>query len=331
MPYFCASLCLVNQEREPYDLDLIRALVLQTRYLQAFSSFSAAHATVLAAASAAMHLGLHLNHANLKASFTAKELYERRKLFAVIHSVETALCFTLGLPRTLKQADQQQILGLPEDALADEGAAVIAADPFSRLAETVMAQKALSIGAIVHDDRTARPSAIPTDRIALAEAELQRWESTLPDLPSASHNRRALTGQLNVRMIYTAVRLHLYSPYLDHLSKDPNDPSYSAAGFEHASSCVRAATQAVLLVETMQSQDIMCSVYWLTRYLLLWASNVLSYFVIHSKSRVTIEESASAAIKARDLLGTLGLTNTSAKQMHDIVDPSIDLLAGILS
>lgn len=323
----------MHQEREQYDLDLVRALILQARYLLSVSSFSDSHASLISAASAAMHLGLHLNHASLKATFTAGELYERRKVFSVIYSMEASMSFALGLPRSLKHADERQTLALREDQLADKGVAMIAANPFSTAAETVLAQQIMQIYARIHDDQTANSTApaMPIDLTLLAEAELSKWEATLPDLATASHDRRALLGQVSIRMMYTTAQILLYSPYLDHLSKDRLDPLYSAAGFEHGSACVRAATQAVLLVETMHSQRVMCEAYWLTRYLLLWAANILSYFVIHSKTRVTVEESVSAALRARDLLRTLGLSNVAAKRMFEIIDPAMDVLSTIHS
>lgn len=193
----------------------------------------------------------------------------------------------------------------------DEGAAIIAAHPLSPSAESVLAQQIIRICSRYKDGQTVYSdgSGIPPERLALTGAELSDREAALPQLSDASHSKRTLIGQLYLRMI---------------LARDNSDPAYDAAGFEYGSTCIRVATQAVLLTETMQLQGIMHESWWLIRYVLIWAQHILAYLVVDSRARVTTAESSAAAFMALDVQQTLGFANNSAKCMYDTVEPAID-------
>ena len=61
-------------------------------------------------------------------------------------------------------------------------------------------------------------------------------------------------------------------------------------------------------------------------FILTLAASVLTYFVIHAKSRVTIEENKSAIMKAGRMLASLGRTNASNKQVFDSLRPYVDIV-----
>jgi hypothetical protein len=312
---------------------MVRTYALHARYLMNISTFSDAHASLMSAASTALHLGLHLDDTALQGIFTEADLYERRKVFAGIYMMECSLAYTLGLPRTLQHADYRQTLSLRDEEYRDEGAAMIASQPTSPIAETVLNQKCHRIYAKLIDHRAARQSesSESVDWVASVEQDLSAWQRALPSLPEASHDGRALLGQLILRLIHVGAQLMLYSPFLHHSARSSTDPDYSAAGFEYASAGVRAATQVILLNDTMYRHRLMHEAYWLYRYTLVWATCVLAYFVIHAKARVTIEESRAAALKGRELLRVLGLTNSTAKRMEDCIDAAMEAVAAIES
>jgi hypothetical protein len=325
-PYFRASLRIVHERGARNDLDIVRALVVHSRYLLTISCFSEAHASITSAASGAMRLGLHLDDSMFRSAFSEQELFERRQVFAAIVMIETSLDFALGLPRSLERADPRQLLALIHDESSDNGKAMIASDPTSSRAETVLAQKLLIIYAKILDHRveeSSRVSWISSSWIVEVENDLEEWQLELPE-PNISNDQRALLGQLILRSIFSAAQVLLYSPFLHHLSRDRSNPNFSPTGFEYGSNCVHAAMRTILLEETFHSCGIMYDAYWLHGYALTWAINILLFFIIHSKVRATVEETKAAVLRAMTLLRALGVTNVIAKRMCDCLDPCID-------
>lgn len=331
LTYFQASCWLVNEERERCNLDSIMAMILQARYLLSTSTFSKAHEVLSAAMSAATRMGLHLDDSTLRSTLTTSDLYERRRVFAVLYMMDTYLAFALGLPRTLRSADVGQTLGLPENSLLDEGEALIAQHPSSSIAETILSQKLYRIYAKIQDheqqddaDRWMAPA-----KVSEVEEDLRNWENGLPNLPPDLTDKRILLGQLVLRLQFAGAQLMLYAPCVHHLGRDSSDPLYNLAGFGYGSACVRAATQAVLLCETLQAQEILSEPFWLNRYILAWSANILAYFVIHSRTRVTIRESRSAALKAANMLQALGTRNPRTNRIHECISPYMEVVQSL--
>lgn len=305
--------------------------------------------------SATVRMGLHLDDSTIGSSFSDDELYARRRVFAVIYMMDTYLSYMLGIPRTLRSTHVQPPLGLPPHSMIDEGEQFLELNASSPIAETVMAQKLHRTFAKIIDRQSedSVESWVDKDWITEIENELKSWEASLPVLPNEGSNSRVLLGQLQLRLYNAGAQILLYSPCIHHLGRHKSDPNFNLDGFTYGSACVSAgkcpnharahdlrrnnkrsyadigsATQAVLLVELLYSQKLLMEAAWVPKYLLTWAAVVLTYFVMHSKTRVTIQDSISAAKKAQNMLDVLGKDNVADKRIHDCLEPYIEIAAG---
>lgn len=280
----------------------------------------------------ATHLGLHFDDSALRAHYTTDELDERRRVFAIVYMMDTYISFVLGLPRTLSYADPKQTLGLPHEDLHDEGQGLLERDATSPLAETIMAQKMFYIYAKIldHQSDVDVDTLMGSDWIADVQNDFQNWETMLPELPNdpSTADSRELLGQLTLRMHYIGAQIVLYAPFIHHLARERSDPNFNIDGFTYGSACVRAAAQTVLLVEIMDAQSLLNPAQWMNGFILTLAASILTYFVIHSKNRVTIEESKSAILKAGRMLAELGQSNVSNKRVLDSLRPYVNIVLG---
>jgi hypothetical protein len=64
--------------------------------------------------------------------------------------------------------------------------------------------------------------------------------------------------------------------------------------------------------------------FWLNRYVLAWAVSILAYFVLHSKTRITIQESRLAALKGGSLLEEKGRRDTMTRRIWECVRPYVE-------
>jgi hypothetical protein len=162
----------MHHEPEEQDLDTVTALLLQAKYLLSISSFSHTHAVISEAASLAMRMGLHLDDECLSETFTTEQLLERRRVFAVTYYMDIYTSGAFGLPRALRTANVKQMLGLPDEAIYDEGRTLNAEDPTSWVAETVLVQKLMRIYAKISQYRS----------VSLFEIEMTCCPNTRADL-----------------------------------------------------------------------------------------------------------------------------------------------------
>ena len=308
-------------------------MILQTKYLLTASILSKAYARLCAGTAAALRMGLHVSSPALRAAFSNDELFQRRRVFATLNMMDTYFSSVLGMPKILRDADFEQTLGLREEDLADEGQRFILQDPTSHFADAVLCQKLNNIIAKIlgerypiqksaaHDNYTAT-----FESLAKREAELERWHNGLPALPQGLSDPRTLRAQLNLRLWYPAAQITLYRPFLHHLARDRQDPDFNIRGYECGSACVRAAMQAVWLVEAFETYGVLHEAHWLILYLLGFSASILAYFVVSSKQRETIAESATAARKAERLLGLLGRYNLPARRCFTSLRALLDAL-----
>lgn len=304
-------------------------MIMHARYLLFISTFSDAHAALSSAISAAMHMGLHLDDSASHNIFTKAERYNRRRVFAVLNMMETYLAYVLGLPRALRAACAKQTLGLPDEDLLDEGKAFISHDPTRPAAESVLNQKLVKIHAKIHDHQFDAPEGarMAASWMAGIEGELKDWERELPPLPEDSASTRFVLGQMTLRLSYTGIQILFYAPCIPHLARASTDADFDPEGFKYGSMCVRAATEAVLVSQTLHAHDVLSEAHWLPRYVLAWAATTLIYFVIYSRARVTIEETKRAALAACQMLAVLGESNVATKRIYECLAPYRDVVA----
>lgn len=297
---------------------------------------SKAYSHVCTGIAAALRMGLHASGPIFYASFSHEELLQRRRVFATLNMMDTYLSSLLGLPKMVKNAAPEQILGLRQEDLADEGQRFILQNPTTPAAETILCQKLNNILARVNDSRfcsNTQPRELSQDfyeedidLVGTRMVEIQEWHNALPALLEGTSDIRVLQAQLNLRLWHSLAQIILYRPFLHHLARDRQDPAFSIRGFECGSACVRAAMQGVWVVETFRTNNILHEGYWLNMYMLGFAASVLAYFVTSSSQRTTVEESLIAAWKANDMLAELGRYNLSARRCHNALSALLSVL-----
>ena len=134
---------------------------------------------------------------------------------------------------------------------------------------------------------------------------------------------------LGTKIDYIELAVYISTaPYIHHLERKRSDPSFSIDGFAYASECVRAAAQTVLLVEILEAHKLLNGAAWVHSFILTLAASVLTYFVLHAKSRVTIEESKLAVTKAGRMLAALGQNSVATRRVHESLSPYVDIILG---
>lgn len=333
--YYYAS-CAALNITDSNDLDSIRAMICQTRYLASAEMLTKAYARISAAMAQGLRMGLHVASSNpsLKETFSDEELFQRRRVFASLNMYETFVSSTVGIPRTTRTADATQMVGL---YLTEDGRSFVDHRPDSPIAETATLEKLCIIAGEIMEDRhplnpgqsetTDEPWEAASDMVPTREAELERWHSNLPTLlPDIPSNQRAIKAQLQIRMWYALVQLVLYRPFVHHLGRDRRDPKFNAQGYEWGSAAVKAAMQGVWVIETGQQYGIFHEAHFGQVYTLCFAAVILVYFVTSSQQQTTVKESAISALRAIDMLGMMGKHNIVARRCCNTLTAMIEHL-----
>lgn len=284
---------------------------------------SDAHSLLVTGISAAIRMGMHVSDPG-PGFFSAEELLQRRRVFAVMNMMDTYLASLLGLPKVVNNADFEQTIGLSDEDLPDLGHDFILRHPTDPVAEAALCQKLSIILAKMSDHRLSAAKTSPVLQgetyqesdsfVAMREAELQEWHNDLPAMLEDTGDRRALQVQLMLRLWHATAQIVLYRPFLHHVARDAQDPKFDFRGYEYGSACVRSAMQAVWLAEVLKTNSMQHEAYYLLMYTLGYSANILAFFVTSSSQRATVTESTVAAWKARDMLAELGKHSLSARR-----------------
>ena len=151
------------------------------------------------------------------------------------------------------------------------------------------------------------------------EKEIGIWHKSLPcELPE-DIDQRTLRSQMLLRLQHAGVELSLYRPFLHHLTRDKDDLDFQYQGYAFGSSCLRASTQIVYIVESMDKQGFLHEAHAYMLYLLALAATSLMFFVLKWGEGPTVEESRTALNCAMALLATQGQGNVSAQRCHSFL------------
>ena len=321
------------------DLDSIRAITYQAKYLSEASITSEAYLRVCCGISASLKMGLHVSSRTLRTlqyNLSDEELFQRRRVFAVLHCMDAYMSSALGMPMMVKDAEHSETLGVREEDLADEGRSLVQQEPNSYLATTVLCQKLNWIVANIQRDRqtVARRSPPGDDSandtsqesVMARAADLAEWHASLPELPVGPANLDALNAALCLRVWGSISQLVLYRPFLHHLTRDAQDPRFTIRGYEFGSACVRAAMQIVWINTQFRRYGLFHDAHWMNLYMLGFSASILTFFVASARQRETVPESHAAALKARDMLGELGRYSLPARRCCKSVSALLDAL-----
>lgn len=280
-------------------------------------------------------MGLHISSRRVREKFSDEEMFQRRRIFAHLHCMDTYVSSLVGLPRTTRDIDAQQMLGLRNADLPDKGRAFFTSNPTSAIAETALLEK---IGIVCGDIAADRHPILETgeehmsdsswdaavELVPKREAELQDWSDSLSFLQFTQANTRTVQGQLTLRLYYSMTEMVLYRPFVHHLSRKRSDPEFNLRGYEWGSKCVKAAMQVVWICERNKAYDLFHEAQWHMIYSLCFSATVLTYFVTLSTQTATVKESAMAALNARRMLGDLGEFNMVARRCYNALKGLMD-------
>lgn len=335
--YFHSSCDLLNATAL-HNLDSIRAVICQARYLVSISLVSRAYSQVCIGIGAALRLGLHTSSVSLHGDFSDAELLQRRRVFASLYLMETYLVSILGIPKILRDPESEPIIGMKEEDLARLSLGPCSNSTDMSMLEAMACQKLYHILVDTVEDRFSMQrrwgrttDGTPDedfDLVKKREAELMQWHSNLLAFPETKPDARTVQAQLTLVLCHAHVQINLYRPYLHHLTRDLHDEKFSMRGYECASACVRAAMQAVWVVEAFQKHNVLYEAFWLNTYMLGFSASILTFFVLCSAQRTTLEESTIAARKAQDLLASLAKYNLFARRSFLALKPLVDALPG---
>jgi hypothetical protein len=256
MEYYKASEALLDLENAT-SLDSLRAVIFQALYLLSCCMASSAYTRTCAGLTTALRMGLHVSPLNRRRTIedTDESLFRRRQVFSVLYVTHVYLASTLGLPILLRDADSQQLLPLREVDMHDQGTSFARDNPHLPESETILAAKIFTIMARVNLCRHPSSKSILREgrftydvacsEVTTFESDLHAWYSLLPPIESIPHGGRDMLAQLLLRYAYAVTSISLYRPFLHHVTTTVDDPEFSVHGYAFASSCIRAAMEAI--------------------------------------------------------------------------------------
>jgi hypothetical protein len=319
--YFQVSTELVKSNTSQ-GLDTIRAVICQARFLASASAIPSAYTTVCRAIGMALRAGFHASDPPARGKLPANERFQQRRVLATLNMMDTYLSSLLGLPKNVQSPVNEQPFDLEDEARtrADEGIAL--ENPYTPANEALLCQQInVILSRIYRDrylfgqDRCLSPGRIHDDDIdwvMIREAELSEWHARLPPASSEPPDRRALQAQLTLRLWYTLVQIALYRPFLRHLAHHPHAPNFNMRAYGWGSACVRAAMQAIWIIETFAKHGMPLHGTFLIVWLLTMSASILAFFVTWTPQRATVEEGVDALRRAKDLLSLISGNDVSA-------------------
>lgn len=295
-------------------------------YLVSSSMISMAYGYICAGVTAAMRMGLHVSGSSMASRFSAAELTERRQVFGVLNMIDTYVSSVLGMPNILRDADPDATIPAPEEEMHDLGSSWSLNNPLSPVSETILNAKLFRIQARILQENfpaSQRPTndegkyEINEEQIQKFEAELKQWHEDLPEMSPSGVDDRAMRSQLLLRFCYSAVQVTLYRPFLHHVARDKHHPQFNYKGYAFGSACIKACTQVVWLIDAIDRHGYLHEAQWFNTYHLALAASSLMLFVLATKDGPTVQESRTAALKARELLGKQARKNIAARRCYE--------------
>ncbi|KAK9425361.1 putative Cytochrome P450 monooxygenase [Seiridium unicorne] len=303
--------------------------IVQTKYLLSASMIPQAYTRLQMGVAMSQTMGLHASSSSSRGLFTEDELNQRRAVFATMNMMDTYVSSVLGVPKAL-ETSTTQILGPDDDQILARHS-LIFRPPASVRAESKSFQELVAFMARIsmqRNPKSADGSPLQEDGsfVARISVEMDEWHNTLPTVLYNEPDSRTLLAQLSIRLLHAATRSVLYRPYLNHLTRDSTDHSFSFQGYEFGSRCITAAMQAVWIIDTLKSNNILYYAHWVATYMLAYAFSILAFFLKRTNHHVTFEENLAAAVKARELLKYLAEHNPTAQTCYLVVNAVVDRL-----
>ncbi|GAB7351299.1 hypothetical protein MBLNU459_g1714t2 [Dothideomycetes sp. NU459] len=283
---------------------------------------------------AALRMGLHVSSAS--EGLSEHDSSVRRCLFSVLNIMDTYVTTALGLPRTLRDVQSDHLLPMADYTSPEASAKLMSDSPTAPLAATHAHAKLILILAKVvqYNQPIAGPIpqknghySVPFTKIAAIENELGSWFNALPHelMLDGDENPHSLRAQLLLRLAYAHVQMVLYRPFLHHATKDlrpSKEIKYKA--YACGSACVKAAMQVVWLAEALEARGLFNEANWFVALVVSFAATILMLFVLSNEGDSTINETADAAERIKNILARRAGESPSAKRCSKFLQELCD-------
>ncbi|EMD01178.1 hypothetical protein BAUCODRAFT_135907 [Baudoinia panamericana UAMH 10762] len=297
--YFRASRALLDPA-SCQDLTALRTLLCMILYTGAANMMSTCYSYICMAVAAALQMGLFNDVSHQKLDDAERK--SRRVIYSVLYIADVYVTAALGLPRTLRDIDSER--GLPS--------AVQPTDIHDPLAGTYLHSQLAQILALTVESNHPFIKPIETkngfysvehSKIVAIEAKLDTWFQQLLQRPPETLDPVLMRSQLILRLYHARVQLVLYRPFLHHALRDSsrqtNRPSLKA--YACGSACIKAAMQAVWLVERLEASGLFNPSQWFVTFTIFFAAVCLALFVSSNEGAPTVDETADAVRRIKDV------------------------------
>ncbi|KAK5020188.1 Gypsy retrotransposon integrase-like protein 1, partial [Cryomyces antarcticus] len=285
---------------------------------------SASYSYICAAVAASLRIGLHMSVASQGLDSIERET--RTRTFSVLNIMETYVTTALGLPKTLRDVNSDQLL--PSDVDSTTSKSPFSSpidDPTSPTAVTQAHARLIMImaKAVQSIHPTNRPDyrqngfyGVKYFHITEAEAELETWFRQLPQVPNVdqAEDGTIVRSQLLLRLAYGHVQMILYRPFLHHVVRDVPGSVFHFRSYACGSACVKAAMQVIWIAEALDVRGFLSEAYWFTVLILSAATTSLLVFILGNKGDPTIKETVQAVTRAKNILARLAARSPTARR-----------------
>ncbi|KAI7228304.1 hypothetical protein KC330_g7982 [Hortaea werneckii] len=315
--YFRASRALLDPAN-CQDVMSLRALLCMILYTQASSMMSTCYSYICMAVAASLQMGLFTESASK--DLPESEKHVRRRIAAVLYMMDTYVTTALGLPRTLRDME-------PDRALPTLTPPTSIHDPmFGTYAHSRLIQ--ILAVTVESNHPVTKPIGqkngfygVEYSKIVATEEQLERWYNQLLVAPSEQQaqpggdDSKLIRSQLMLRMYYAHVQMVLYRPFLHHALKDVRRSSrVSMKAYACGSACIKASMQVVWLAERMEASDLFNAAHWFVTLIVAFTAACLVLFVTSNQGDPTVDETAEAVRRIRDLCSRHAQHNTSMRR-----------------
>ncbi|KAL2169681.1 hypothetical protein VTG60DRAFT_5820 [Thermothelomyces hinnuleus] len=342
--YYTNARLTFQDVAECRDMTSLQALVYMILFLQATSNISDCYAFLGIALRSCLRMGLHRHIAHHK--ITPIEDETRRRVFHVIRQMDFYVSAILGFPLLLHDEDVDQPLPtevddeyitkeairMPPPGTPSFFQAFNAHNRLMRILARVV-KDIYPLRGMENDVRGQRKDnktfMISYSRVQAIEAELQEWQSQLPDYWRPSHDGpiEIIRVRTLLRFGYAHVQMMLYRPFLHYISprltagKQIDNRYYNcaAAGITVSRNIVHIGIE-------IQKQAALIGPYWFILYTEFFAILSLLFFVLENPDKPGSAEILADAKAGREVIATLAKRSLAADRITAALNPLFDQL-----
>ncbi|KAK0887393.1 Gypsy retrotransposon integrase-like protein 1 [Friedmanniomyces endolithicus] len=317
--YFRASRALLDPAscRNLISLQTLLCLIL---YTNGASMLSTCYSYICMAVAASLQIGLFTD---LSRKDLPEENSTRRMTFSVLAICDTFVTLALGLPRTLRDIDPQRSLPIadkPTDIRSPLYGTYMQAQLTQILATTVEANHPF----IRPIEAKNGFYGVESSKIVATEARLDYWYRQLEENQisgDAADDASVMRSQLMLRLYHAQVQMVLYRPFLHHALGDAQrGSSTSLKAYACGSACIKAAMQAVWLVERLETSSLLSTAHWHVTYVITFTAASLCLFVTCNRGAPTVAETEDAVRRIKGVCSRNADANASLRRCHQFLE-----------